>query len=163
MKKYGSLKGLTRELLQDLYLKFNDREIGELYGATDVAVSKMRRRLGIETLTPKDRRVLLNKGIDITDLTDEELISIHNDGITSVAFDFDDQDELILKDVNTAKLLNSIFNSGLDKITIKQEIIFDKYDLGAIACKYSPTGFIDYVSKLPCKRWSDVFKKEVNE
>lgn len=53
----GKLKSLTKETLQELYVVQNktDKEIGALYGVTDVAVNKRRLRLGIPTKSQLSR------------------------------------------------------------------------------------------------------------
>jgi hypothetical protein len=73
------LKGFSKEDVEDLYLRQNmtDREIGQLKGVTDAAVSYFRRKMGIPTRTQLDRNTFDHQGPSFNDATPDDFISAY--------------------------------------------------------------------------------------
>ena len=71
--------GLTPTLLTQIYqidLR-TDSEIGDLYGISDVAVSYFRRKWGVPTITPRQRREAQRGGPTIDDVTPVQLSTLY--------------------------------------------------------------------------------------
>jgi len=76
----GSLSSrVTKESLERLHAECTDREVAALYGVTDVAVSRLRYRWGITTLSQRERREVLRgaEGLSLDTLTPAKLVDLY--------------------------------------------------------------------------------------
>lgn len=80
-ENYGAFRrDINPTLLRELYEKHTDREIGKIYGVSDVIVSRYREEYGISTVTPRERddKGRRSQGLRvIADLTPIELTSLY--------------------------------------------------------------------------------------